>query len=431
MQSVSSTYKALLALPEHEFKVRVLIECNVYPSDAPFEGYYVATESDLISVTTSHQLFSDFAQPIGNACCGECDVELLYPPSPYKIPKMAEVKLEVCASGYIDGVYTESEWIPKGTFMIDERKANNYGTLKTLRIHCYDAMLKAERYITEYDLALLSDPVDFRNLIPIVSEALGVSIDYRYYPPIPWAPIYRKEWLIQHTFRELLCNAGILLAANFYITDRNTFRYLPLGCTLPGSSSVLVDSHGDRITISGTGFKVGTEETPDPINPADPDAPAPYITDKVFVGSSFESLQTDDVKTPITKIIITGSGNSGDWKSEYGYDGYTLHLESDDDRPYWGSSTAEIIYTLLNGSRSMTSPPCPYIYAPYECSNAVLDPAAELGDGVTISDYYSGLYCRETNFSGLMLSDISSPFVQDAVHEYIVPADPIIPTPVE
>ena len=57
-------------------------------------------------------------------------------------------------------------------------------------------------------------------------------------------------------------------------------------------------------------------------------------------------------------------------------------------------------------------------YQPYEAENALLDPSAELGDGVTVNDVYSGIYAMTRRFGPLMAADFSAPQSQDLDHEY-------------
>lgn len=57
-------------------------------------------------------------------------------------------------------------------------------------------------------------------------------------------------------------------------------------------------------------------------------------------------------------------------------------------------------------------------YQPFTASGALLNPAAELGDGVTISDTYSGLYRMTRNYSALMFADIEAPQDEEVDHEY-------------
>lgn len=57
-------------------------------------------------------------------------------------------------------------------------------------------------------------------------------------------------------------------------------------------------------------------------------------------------------------------------------------------------------------------------YQPYTASGALLNPAAEIGDGITISDTYSGIYKISRNYSPLMAADIEAPQDEEINHEY-------------
>ena len=61
-----------------------------------------------------------------------------------------------------------------------------------------------------------------------------------------------------------------------------------------------------------------------------------------------------------------------------------------------------------------------YQYQPLVAQSALLDPAAEMGDGITVNSVYSGLFVRATTFGRLMASDISAPTDQEIAHEYSV-----------
>lgn len=56
-------------------------------------------------------------------------------------------------------------------------------------------------------------------------------------------------------------------------------------------------------------------------------------------------------------------------------------------------------------------------YQPYEAERAVLDPAAELGDGVVANGVYSVLARQESTFNALMVSDIAAPADEEIDHE--------------
>ena len=57
-------------------------------------------------------------------------------------------------------------------------------------------------------------------------------------------------------------------------------------------------------------------------------------------------------------------------------------------------------------------------YQPYSAKGAVLDPSAEIGDGVSIRDIYGGIYNRKLSFTRLMEADISAPGEEEINHEY-------------
>ena len=56
-------------------------------------------------------------------------------------------------------------------------------------------------------------------------------------------------------------------------------------------------------------------------------------------------------------------------------------------------------------------------YQPYEADRAVIDPAAELGDGVIANGVYSVLARQDTTFDALMVSDIAAPADEEIDHE--------------
>lgn len=58
-----------------------------------------------------------------------------------------------------------------------------------------------------------------------------------------------------------------------------------------------------------------------------------------------------------------------------------------------------------------------YQYKPYTASGAILDPAAEAGDAVTVAGVTSGIYSRKQKFSRLYRADISAPGEEEVDHE--------------
>lgn len=61
-----------------------------------------------------------------------------------------------------------------------------------------------------------------------------------------------------------------------------------------------------------------------------------------------------------------------------------------------------------------------YQYQPLSAEGALLNPAAEMGDSITVNGAYTGLFVRATRFGRLMASDISAPTEEEIEHEFVV-----------
>lgn len=57
-------------------------------------------------------------------------------------------------------------------------------------------------------------------------------------------------------------------------------------------------------------------------------------------------------------------------------------------------------------------------YQPYTADGAFLDPAAELGDGITANNVYSGIYTQKIKFGPLMTATVAAPEDEELNHEY-------------
>lgn len=79
--------------------------------------------------------------------------------------------------------------------------------------------------------------------------------------------------------------------------------------------------------------------------------------------------------------------------------GRTLTIENP-----WG--TQEMANNLLNSFRG-------FQYQPYTAEGSLLDPAAELGDGVSILGVYGGLYVQKSTYGHLYTADISAPKTEE------------------
>lgn len=126
------------------------------------------------------------------------------------------------------------------------------------------------------------------------------------------------------------------------------------------------------------------------------------MSDIVNIRRRASSLDASPQFDSYSKVIIHVSDES---TVTVGDDtGRTLEI----DNPFGTQQMAADILARLRG----------YQYQPYEADGALLDPAAEIGDGVAVGNIYGGIYRRGTSFSRLMASSISAPKDEEINHEF-------------
>ncbi len=126
------------------------------------------------------------------------------------------------------------------------------------------------------------------------------------------------------------------------------------------------------------------------------------MSNATFIGKQIRDFKASPQFDGYSKVVITVS-------EEVAYSagtdiGRTLTLVC----PWGTQEMAENILTSIRG----------YRYQPYTASGVLLDPAAELGDGVTIQNVYGGIFSQDTRFGGMTVSDISAPTEEEIDHEY-------------
>lgn len=77
----------------------------------------------------------------------------------------------------------------------------------------------------------------------------------------------------------------------------------------------------------------------------------------------------------------------------------------------WGSQAqADAIYRKIRGFK----------YQPYKAGGTSIDPSAEIGDAVTVSDIYSGVFAKKTTFGRHIRTDLEAPSKEEVEHEFQV-----------
>ena len=125
--------------------------------------------------------------------------------------------------------------------------------------------------------------------------------------------------------------------------------------------------------------------------------------DKTYLGRSLESFAPGIESQPITKVELLDE--NGDVVGVSGADtGRTLTAL----QPDGTDAMAAAILAKVGG----------YAHRGYEGRGALLDPAAELGDAVTVDGLYVPLIALDTTFDALLSPDISSPDADEIDDEY-------------
>lgn len=120
------------------------------------------------------------------------------------------------------------------------------------------------------------------------------------------------------------------------------------------------------------------------------------------IGKNAESLLVSKQFGAYSKVVINVTA---ELYYESGNDtGRTLTISC----PWGTQAMADNILASLQG----------YQYQPYEAQNAILDPAAELGDGLTVNGVYGGIFKQTLRSGVLHSSDVSAPQDEEIDHEY-------------
>lgn len=126
------------------------------------------------------------------------------------------------------------------------------------------------------------------------------------------------------------------------------------------------------------------------------------MSDKVFLGTRMAQLDTSPALAPVSKVIL-----AVDSENAYiaGNDtGRTVEVTC----PYGTQEMANNILAALSS----------YTYTPAMAQDAILDPAAEIGDGLTMGGVYTVLAQSTLTFDGLMTSDAGAPGRAEQESEY-------------
>ena len=126
------------------------------------------------------------------------------------------------------------------------------------------------------------------------------------------------------------------------------------------------------------------------------------MSNVTYVGRQITSFDSAPEFDGYTKVVMTVSE---DVEYSAGVDtGRTLTLEC----PWGTQAMADNILESIRGFK----------YQPYTATDAILDPTAELGDGITANNVYGGIYTMSTRFGPQCRATVSAPSEEELDHEY-------------
>lgn len=126
------------------------------------------------------------------------------------------------------------------------------------------------------------------------------------------------------------------------------------------------------------------------------------MSDATYVGRQIRDFSSAPEFDGFSKVVIVVSDDTE--YSAGNETGRTLTLTCP-----WGTQTmAKNILADILG----------FQYQPYTATDALLDPAAELGDAITVNGTYSGIYTMDTTFGRMYTATISAPADEEIDHEY-------------
>lgn len=125
------------------------------------------------------------------------------------------------------------------------------------------------------------------------------------------------------------------------------------------------------------------------------------MSDKIFIGSGISDLDTGQKKN-ITKVVLTRSNDT--WFEAGNDSGDTLEVTN----PWATQDMADAILDEVKGAA----------YLPYTATDALLDPAAEIGDGVTLGGVYSEIVSMDFDLGVASCVGVSAPGVDEIEDEY-------------
>lgn len=392
MRSMTLAWKKVVANGEFnmESKVRIYGATGSDPNGtagSDSRGSYKEYATITAPIITRALLSGDSIS-VGNTISSQLNFTLMTTDT---IPKSAMIL--VLGRAY-DDQYSGG-WFYFGTYWIDHRTVND----DLIDIEAYDAMKKGNQVYSD-NSSTMSWPKTIQTVVVRIVQQMGVSIDSTVtalFSQVGNLNIITKP-NDDMTLLDILKYLGEVIGGNWIITDDNKLRFVALASP-PEETNYIIDEAHNFITTEQGDYLIHTGESQAHEGQTHPVSGFGTSYVPVVLGSI-----TTASKYTISKVTIA---LDSDHVYTYGDDtGY--HLIASESNPYASDAMAQLLYSRVNG----------VTYAPFEITNAVYDPATELGDWVVAGSVYGVLYNEKRVLDVGFYGNMSAPGRDEMEDEY-------------
>lgn len=364
MRQTSALYKTLLADPGHIKQSRLII------------GGVVYDESQIVTLSTNEALFAEAMLSVGGAIAREIDFSAFLDDS---VPRRAQIIHEVRLITSTQA----SEWLKKGVYYISTRSRDPLTGVTT--VHGFDAMMAAEQEWKPAQTDIF--PMSMKEAVEKTAAILHLALDprnvyktgedYKVGYPVADGNASEEEQVKGLSIRQVWRWIAGAMGANFIINDLGELRLVPVNDAT--STAYLADENGDAVTFGGDAILLRVAS-----------ADSPELS---ALGNAAASVQQFPAFEAISRVILKIGGDQG---YVSGSDtGRTIEI----DCAYGSQTMANDLLAQLQG----------YVYQPMQADDALIDPAAELGDPVEVAGVYAVLAQKDTLWDMLSAADIAAP----------------------
>jgi predicted nucleic acid-binding Zn-ribbon protein len=375
----------------------------------------------------SHSLATE-PLSIGNCNAASLKLDVLLE-NGEEIPEAASVRI-IAQLTDLD-VTRRTEVLPFGEFWVDTCT----GSENLYTLSCYDAMLKTSQAMVDDSDSESDWPKSMAVVVQEIAYRIGTPLDPR--TRINRGLNYMVPYPKGYTMQQILGWIGACNGGNWTITDEGMLRLVTLTAPPTETYRIVDDSYNDIIT--GDGYALawklssgsGEAQTPETGSGVGSLVPMVYpVVDHEFnrivtadgftlVYDKTGAIEAEQglIHVPFVRgPIITGkrlvvskvtmTDEEGNSYSQGDDSGFEITV---DNCPYSCQGICNDLYSMLHGIE----------YEPFTATDAVFDPATELGDQVKIGDQvHSSIYSMEATLDIGYANTISAPTNTEATRQY-------------